>query len=121
MTNDLKPNEKYAITDLDEIEAEMREDRNSEDFDTGAEADRIWEIVRDNNSVDLMENVDKLIENANGLVYYKNNSERIAKDIIQAVLSKLKVKIEVTNVSSKYQSIQVKLRGKRKTFLGRKK
>jgi hypothetical protein len=101
-TDGLMENESYAETDEEEARAEARE----HDF-----SDDVYDRMREDNSIELIEAVEEVIKKANNLMYFKNNPERIAKDIINATLSKLKFKIkDIENITPKYQKINLEVK-----------
>jgi DNA-binding MurR/RpiR family transcriptional regulator len=95
------PNEKYAETEQEEAEAEFSEDRYGEDIDD------TYDRVRDDNSMELIESVEELIDKLSKLMYYKNRSEGLAKDIIQTTLNKLKLKIKSVDTYPTFQHLNL--------------
>ena len=70
--------------------------------------DRIYDSIRDEESVLIMEAVKELIRKAKGMMYFKNNSEIIGKDIIQNTLRELNLKVEeVSPITDKLQDIRL--------------
>ena len=111
MSSDLLPHERYAESEFEEQEAEDREDRRGEDIDD------IYDRVRDDNSMELLESVEELIERISKLLYYKNRSEGLAKDIISMTLDKLKVKIDSVDTYPQFQYFHITKREEQKLIV----
>ena len=95
----------------------------SSDFDYGkyaeneeeeAQAEDVYDRIRDDNTETLMENIKQLLDNTKNLCYYKHRKEGLAKDIIQFVLEELKLKIEsVDTYGENFQVINLEEKKKK--------
>jgi len=88
------------------------DNNEDEDYDENEGEDRgyyneeIYERVRDDDSIFLIENIEELIERLKKTMYYSLSDERIAKDLIYYILQKTKLKIKVVdNITDNYQHI----------------
>ena len=75
----------------------------------GEDIDRVYEEIRDNNTITAIELTEDLIKEISKMPYYKDNQKRVCKDIIQTILN-LGYKIEVKDLSEKFQSIDLEVK-----------
>jgi len=90
-------NGRYAQDDEEEARAEAHADSIDEAYDT----------QRDNDSCEMMCNVENLFNQLSKLTYYKNRGEQLVRDIISHLLYHTKTKIELTNYPNGVQIIDI--------------
>jgi hypothetical protein len=99
-------NERIANNEKEEAEAEAQADRQE-----GYDSDRVFDEIQEDNTIELMELTSEIIEKAKKMIYYRDNDERIAKDIIENTLRTLNFKIgEITDITPNFQELNLEKR-----------
>lgn len=66
--------------------------------DNDFDADMMYKLERDNNTEELIEKTDKLVDELSELFYYKGSPNRILKDMIWRIADRFNLKLEVNEI-----------------------